>query len=288
MAPLYFRSRVEFGVVTQAAMAFAQVLGALSLIITQFETLSAFAAVSERLNVLTEAIDRAQRRPKGAIRLDPKGDRIRLDGVTLRDPKDEAVAFVRDLSLDLRPGDRLLVTGPNPQGKRALFLAIAGLWSDGDGRIVRPARACFLARRPLLVPGDLREQLAVGGPEGDPPPADAAALAALGAVGFSPVLERVGGLGAEHDWPNALTPAEQQRLAFARLLLSKPAYAILDHITDALRPDEISPLLAKLNAVSIAYICFAEDHELIADHDAALEIAEDGGHKVIPTRGPSS
>lgn len=102
------------------------------------------------------------------------------------------------------------------------------------------------------------------------------------------MLERVGGLGAEHDWPNALTPAEQQRLAFARLLLSKPAYAILDHITDALRPDEISPLLAKLNAVSIAYICFAEDHELIADHDAALEIAEDGGHKVIPTRGPSS
>ncbi|HEY2154742.1 MAG TPA: SbmA/BacA-like family transporter [Isosphaeraceae bacterium] len=282
VAPLYFRGRVEFGVVTQAAMAYAQVLGALSLIVTQFETLSSFAAVSDRLHVLTEAIDRAQRRPKGAIRVDGKGDRIRLEGVTLRDPKDEAVAFVRDLSLDLRPGDRLLVTGPNPQGKRALFLAIAGLWSDGDGRIVRPARACFLARHPLLVPGDLREQLAVGGPEGEGPADDPAALAALEAVGFGPVLERVGGLGAEHDWPNALTPAEQQRLAFARLLLSKPAYAILDHITDALRPEEVSPLLGKLNAVAIAYVCFAEDHELIADHDAALELAEDGGHRVFP------
>ena len=263
VAPLYFRGQVEFGVVTQAAMAFAQVLGALSLIITQFETLSAFAAVSERLNVLIEAIDRAQRRPKGAIRVDAKGDRIVFEGVTLRDPRDEAVAFVRDLSLDLRPGDRLLVTGPNPQGKRALFLAIAGLWSDGDGRIVRPARACFLARHPLLVPGDLREQLAVGGPEGDPPPEEAAALAALEAVGFGPALERVGGLGAEHDWPNALTPGEQQLLAFARLLLSRPAYAILDHITDALRPDEVGPLLGKLKAVAIAYVCFAEDHELL-------------------------
>ncbi len=288
VAPLYFAGRVEFGVVTQAAMAFAQVLGALSLIITQFETLSAFAAVSDRLNVLTEAIDRAQRRPKGAVRVDGKGDRIRLEGVTLRDPRDESAAFVRDLSLDLRPGDRLLVTGPNPQGKRALFLAIAGLWSDGDGRIVRPARACFLARHPLLVPGDLREQLAVGGPEGDGRPDDTEARAALEAVGFGPALERVGGLDVEHDWPNALTPAEQQRLAFARLLLTKPAYAILDHITDSLRPEEIAPLLGKLNAVGIAYVCFAEDHELLDSHDAALELAEDGGHRVFPASRPTA
>jgi putative ATP-binding cassette transporter len=287
VAPLYFRGKVEFGVVTQAAMAFAQVLGALSLIITQFETLSSFAAVSDRLDALVEAIDRAQRRPKGAVRVDAKGDRIILDRVTLRDPKDEGTTYVRDLSLDLAAGDRLLVTGPNPQGKRALFLAVAGLWSDGDGRIVRPERACFLARHPLLVPGRLRDQLDVGGPPGASPPDEAKVAEALEAVGLGPALERLGGLESEHDWPNALSPGEQQRLAIARLLLTRPSYAILDHATDALPPDDLRPLLDALDAAGIAYVSFAADDDLLDHHDSALELAEDGGHRVVPSGEPA-
>src|SRR5262249_28622697 len=149
-----------------AAMAFAQVLGALSLIITQFETLSSFAAVSARIDALVATVDRAQRRPKGAVRVDSRGGRIVLEGGALRDPRDEAREFVRALPLDLSAGENLLVTGPNPQGKRVLFLAIAGLWTEGDGRIVRPERVCFLARHPLLVPGRLRDQLDVDGPGG--------------------------------------------------------------------------------------------------------------------------
>lgn len=287
VAPLYFRERVEFGVVTQAAMAFAQVLGALSLIVTQFETLSSFAAVSDRLDAVVEAIDRAQRRAKGAVRVDGRGDRVALEGVTLRQANDEGAPLVRDLSLDLKPGDRLLVSGPNPSGKRALFLAMAGLWSDGDGRIVRPSRTSFLARHPLLVPGDLRDQLAVGGPEGSGHPDDAPVLAALEAVGLGPALERVGGLDSEHDWPNALTPAEQQRLAFARLLLTRPSYAILDHIGDALPADQAGPLLDKLTEASIAYVSFAEEHDLLDHHDASLELSEDGDHRVVPAPRPA-
>ncbi len=286
VAPLYFRGKVEFGVVTQAAMAFAQVLGALSLIVTQFETLSSFAAVSERHDVIVEAIDRAQKRAKGAVRVDRTGDKLVFDRVTLREPTDEKHPLVSDLSLDLAPGDRLLVSGPNPQGKRALFLAVAGLWPEGDGRIVRPQRACFLARHPLLVPGHLRDQLEVGGPAGQEPPSDEQATAVLEAVGFGPALERVGGLDAEHDWPNALTPGEQQLLAFARLLLTRPSYAILDHVTDALPPDQAGPLLGKLTEASIPYVCFAEGHDLLDRHDASLELSEDGGHRVVPARAP--
>ena len=57
VAPMYMRGEVEFGVVTQSAMAFAQVLGGFSLIISQFETISSFAAVTERLNMISDAID---------------------------------------------------------------------------------------------------------------------------------------------------------------------------------------------------------------------------------------
>ena len=60
VAPLYMRGEVEFGVVTQSAMAFSAFLGAFSLIITQFETISSFAAVTDRLNRISEAIDQAQ------------------------------------------------------------------------------------------------------------------------------------------------------------------------------------------------------------------------------------
>lgn len=288
VAPLYFAGRVEFGVVTQAAMAFAQVLGALSLIITQFEALSSFAAVSDRIDVLVESIDQAQRRPRGAIRVDTRGDRIVLEGVTLRDPRDESREFVRGLSLDLSAGENLLVNGPNPQGKRALFLALAGLWTEGEGRIVRPEKACFLSRSPLLVPGRLRDQLEVGGPGGSETPEDAEATAALEAVGFGPALERLGGLESEHDWPHALSPAEQQRLSFARLLLARPAYAILDHVTDALPADQVRPLLEKLSESSIAYLSFSEDQDLVDMHDSSLELAEDGGHRVAPARTGSA
>ena len=282
VAPLYFRQKVEFGVVTQSAMAFQQVLAALSLIVTQFETLSSFAAVSERLDVIVEAIDRAQRRAKGAVRVDTRGDKIVFERVTLREARDEGHALVAGLDLDLAPGDRLLVCGPNPAGKRALFLAMAGLWSEGSGRIVRPERAWFLARHPLLVPGHLRDQLAVGGPAGEAPPPEEEVMKALQSVGFGPALERVGGLDSEHDWPNALTPGEQQLLAFARVMLTRPSYAILDHVTDALPPDQAGPLLRRLTEASIAYVSFSEGRDLLDDHDASLEMAEDGGHRVVP------
>ena len=67
VAPMYMRGEVEFGVVTQSAMAFAQVLGGFSLIISQFETISSFAAVTERLNMISDAIDQAEIPIAGAI-----------------------------------------------------------------------------------------------------------------------------------------------------------------------------------------------------------------------------
>jgi vitamin B12/bleomycin/antimicrobial peptide transport system ATP-binding/permease protein len=59
VAPLFMRGEVEFGVITQSAMAFATLLGALSLIITQFQAISSYAAVVSRLGEFTEAAENA-------------------------------------------------------------------------------------------------------------------------------------------------------------------------------------------------------------------------------------
>jgi putative ATP-binding cassette transporter len=283
VAPLYFHGKIEFGQVTQSVMAFAQVLAALSLIITQFESLSSFAAVGDRVDAVVDAVDRAQRRGRGAIRIEDSEDRVAFQGVTLRSPWDaDAAPYVRDLNLDLPPKARLLVNGPNPAGKRSLFLALAGIWEAGDGRITRPGRdhSRFVPRRPLFIHGNLRDQIRIEC--ADRLCDDAQILEALRAVGFEPALERLGGLDAEHDWAAALSQAEQQLLAFARLLIAKPRYAYLDHTTDSIPSDQASLLLKQLNAASIAYVSFAENRDLLDEHDTTLELEDDGSWHATP------
>ena len=83
VAPLYMRGEVEFGVVTQSAMAFSQFLGAFSLIITQFETISSFAAVTDRLNRISKAIDQPQLPAREAIEFVEDDTRVAYEGLSL-------------------------------------------------------------------------------------------------------------------------------------------------------------------------------------------------------------
>src|SRR5512135_572181 len=160
VAPLYMRGRVEFGVVTQSAMAFSQVLGAFSLIVTQFETLSSFAAVTERLNRIVDAIEQARIPSATAIEVVEGDGRLAFEQLTLWTPEGQR-PIIRNLSLTLRHGDNLLVTGPNATAKAALFLATAGIWEEGGGRIIRPGRdeMLFMPQRPFAAYGPLRAQL---------------------------------------------------------------------------------------------------------------------------------
>ena len=112
VAPLYIRGEVEFGVVTQSAMAFAQLLGAFSLIVNQFQSLSSFAAVIARVDALGEAIEHTTAPDAPAIATVEDRDRLAYERLTLREP-DGARTLVKDLSVSIPPGARLLVTGPN-------------------------------------------------------------------------------------------------------------------------------------------------------------------------------
>ena len=69
------------------------------------------------------------------------------------------------------PGTRVLVAGPNHAAKVALFRAAAGVWSAGEGRIAAAGRITilFVAERPYLPPGTLREALLRTGREIDTP-----------------------------------------------------------------------------------------------------------------------
>jgi putative ATP-binding cassette transporter len=276
VAPRFIRGEVEFGVITQSAVAFSQLLGAFSLFINQFGSISSFAAVVARLGALAGAVERTgAARP--VIETVEDGDRVAYERLTLRATAGDG-SLVSDLSLVIPRGMRVLVTGPDEEALVALFRATAGVWPHGEGRVVRPTLdgILFLPQQPYLPPGTLRGLLIRPGQEQDTP--DERILAIIRDGGLEPAVQRAGGLDAEHDWPTILSLGEQQQLAVTRLLLARPTFALLDRAGTALGPAMLRRALERLTASSIAYINFdqAADPEPAGLYDAVLRIHADG------------
>ena len=273
VAPLYIRGEVEFGVVTQSAMAFAQLMGAFSLVINQFQSISSFGAVTARLDAIAAAIEHTTVPDTPDIVIAEDRDHLAYEWLTLWAP-DGGGTLIKDLSVSIPPGLRLLVAGPNEAARVSLFKATAGLWHGGKGKITRPPldEVVFLPQRPDLPPVTLRELLL--GPGRAVP--DDQILAALRAAGLGHIAERAGGLDAERDWESFVPLADQQLLALTRAILAGPRFAFLDRVETTLRPGQVRQALDALSANSITPIHFAEAVESEAQYDAVLEIDSDG------------
>jgi putative ATP-binding cassette transporter len=292
-APLYLRRQVDFGAITQAAMAFAQVQGAFSIIVTQFQTLTSYAVVVGRLGALWEATEPSAASPSAAaapiplakppapahlpagpvVETSPDAPRVLYEHVNLWTPEVRR-PLIRDLSLELHTGRRIAITGPH-DAEGALLFATAGLWPDGEGRISRPARRAvmFIGQRPCAVAGRLREILLDGlGRE----IADDRLQTLLAEVDLTDVVARAGGLDADCDWSQRLSAGQLQALRFVRLLLASPRFAFLGDpclALDAPAADRLYPALARS---SITYVSVGCPEALFGYHDAVLEVHADG------------
>lgn len=286
VAPLFIRGEVEFGVVTQSAMAFSQLLGAFSLIVNQVQSLSSFAAVTARLSTLGEAAGKGPPADRAGVAVTETDGRLGYEGLTLSSSEDGRV-LVRDLTVDVPRGTGLLVVGPDEAARVALFRATAGFWPAGEGKIVRPSLDAlfFLPQRPYLPPGTLREILLRTGQEESVP--DDRIMAALRDTGLDPVVTRAGGLGAERDWPAVLSLGEQQLFALTRLVLARPEFAVLDRVNATLTPAQVRQALLLLRRHSITYVTLAEAVQSADLYDAVLEIDADGTWRWKPT-GPAA
>ncbi|QXP82640.1 ABC transporter ATP-binding protein/permease [Methylococcus sp. Mc7] len=271
VAPLFFDGRVEFGVIPQSAMAFAHLIGAFSLIVTQFQSISSFAAVVSRLGSLWEGIERAHARTYIKVVKDPGC--ISYEGLTLR--AEDGRPLIEDLSVSVPCGLRVFVRGPNEAAKGALLRATAGIWEKGEGRIVRPGlkQIFFLPERPYLPPCSLRELLMRTGQKLDL--SEDEVLSTLRRLNLEPVVARVGGLDVEQDWPGILSLGEQQLLAIARLLLASPRFVFLERPSTALRAEQVKNVLRMLSENSITYLTLGGD-EPLDFYDAVLELEEGG------------
>ena len=226
-APRYFSQQITLGDVTQTATAFGQVQSALSFFRLAYDDFASYRASLQRLSGLLDANEEARALPAPVIEEREAGLGIRDLDVRLPDGR----ALLTDLDFELAGGEALVVKGPSGSGKTTLLRSLAGLWPYVDGTISRPdlGRVLFCAQQPYLPLGTLRTALAY------PAPAeslgDDVAAETLRAVQLGQLAER---LDVEADWSKTLSPGEQQRLAFGRILISRPSLAFLDETTSAL------------------------------------------------------
>ena len=274
VAPQFIRKEIEFGVITQSAVAFTQLLGAFSLIVNQFGALSSFAAVIARLGGFGEALETMDL-DRPTIETVEDRDRVEYEELTLRSSRDDG-ALLSGLSVSIPRGMRVLVTGPNEAARVALFRATAGIGLEGEGRIVRPPLDAifFLPQQPYLTPGTLRHLLIRTGQEEKF--SDERILEALHEGGLDSVGDRAGGLDVEADWSSILSLGERQQLVITRLILARPPFAILDRVSTTLGSAQLEQSLQRLTDNAITYINFDEAAMSAGLYDAVLEIDANG------------
>jgi vitamin B12/bleomycin/antimicrobial peptide transport system ATP-binding/permease protein len=223
----FFSQEITLGDVTQTATAFGQVEGALSFFRLAYDDFASYRASLNRLTGLLDANEEARALPAPVIEEREAGLGIRDLDVRLPDGR----SILTDLDLDIAGGQSLVVKGPSGSGKTTLLRTLAGLWPYVEGTISRPGleHVLFCAQQPYLPLGSLRTALAYPAPAESL--ADDVAVQTLRSIQLGQLAER---LDLEADWSKTLSPGEQQRLAFGRILIARPSLVFLDETTSAL------------------------------------------------------
>lgn len=278
LAPTILSGDLDVGKLTEAIGAFMRVFYSLNIIVSRFQFLTSFVAGIDRLYTFADYIDTPEvtngRVNHPTIDTIEPSETLALQNLTLETPNYQRT-LVENVSVELQSGQGLLIMGASGCGKSSILRAIAGLWNSGTGAIKRPKleNILFLPQRPYMILGSLRDQLIYPSTETTLTEEDFQKILEL--VNLADLAERFGGFNIEKDWESLLSLGEQQRLAFARILVNKPPYVILDEATSALDVKNEESLYQHLENTETTYISVGHRPTLTKYHDLVLNILDD-------------
>jgi vitamin B12/bleomycin/antimicrobial peptide transport system ATP-binding/permease protein len=243
-APLYFEGDLTFGGLMLASGAFLQVQSSLRWFVDNFSTIADWRATLLRVAVFRRAVIDSDVMHDTKSRISyASGKTQDFDITNLRISAPAGCCMLRETQVQIRAGERALIAAETGTDKTLLFRALAGLWPWGSGSITRPAdgEILYMPRTPYMPPGSLREILAY--PTGKQH---------FETKGFADALTRVGlerlvpDIDAQRRWEHELNDDEQQALAFARVILHKPAWLLIDEVLDSLDETTMTRVAANL------------------------------------------
>jgi putative ATP-binding cassette transporter len=281
-APRLFTGQIQLGTVIQSVSAFGAIQDALSFFRNSYDVFAGYRASILRLHGLVTANEQSRALPKLTVAADDDGA-IELDAVEVRDPAGEQL--ISDLNLRLDPGESLIITGKSGTGKSTLLRSLAQLWPYTSGTMHCPGgehETMFLSQLPYVPLGDLRTVVSYPHEPGDIP--DGTVRAALEAVALPRYTDR---LSDEADWAKVLSPGEQQRIAFARVLLTKPKAVFLDEATSALdEPLEFMIYsLVRRELPDTVFVSVTHRSTVNRHHQKHLELLGEGGWRLGRVEG---
>jgi vitamin B12/bleomycin/antimicrobial peptide transport system ATP-binding/permease protein len=269
----FYDGQIQLGDMTQTATAFGSIEQGLSFFRNAYDQFAGYRAAIIRLHGLVVANEEGRKLPQ--LTTTPCVDgTVQLDDVEVRTP--DGKQLINPLDMRLEVGDTLVITGPSGSGKTSLLRSLSELWPFTSGTLTRPCgpnETMFLSQLPYVPLGDLRA--VVSYPSGEGMIDDETLHATLLKVALPHLVDR---LDEVQDWAKVLSPGEQQRIAFARILLTKPKVVFLDEATSAL--DEglefilyqlVRTELPDTILVSVSHRATVEQH-----HTHELELLGDG------------
>jgi vitamin B12/bleomycin/antimicrobial peptide transport system ATP-binding/permease protein len=276
-APRLFAGEIDFGDVTQSSSAFLQVHDSLAFFRAVYDSFANYRAAILRLDGLVTANEQA--RELTTLTALPSGDgSLELDDVEVRTPYGTRLVDPLDVRLD--SGESLVITGGSGTGKTTLLRSLAQLWPFATGTVRGPADGTmFLSQLPYVPLGDLRSVISYPAAAGEYD--DAAIQTALDTVALGHLSSR---LDEAADWAKVLSPGEQQRIAFARVLLARPKVVFLDESTSALDEGQEYALYKALRTALPDCIVVSVSHRptLEQHHDRRLELLGGGQWRLAP------
>jgi putative ATP-binding cassette transporter len=223
----------------QVAAAFMQVQTAFNWLVDNAIRLAEWNASAQRVGVLLNAFaeldaDIGKAAADTIVLGTSPDDKMRIENLSIAQRNGKLL--IADAQVEIEPGEKVLLKGESGSGKSTLIRAMAGLWPWGSGRILRPAHAdiAFMPQRPYIPLGTLRHALLYPSATHFPDD-DVRIREALRKTGLVHLVEK---LDEDAQWSRILSGGEQQRIAFARLLIRPPTMIIMDEATSAL--DELS------------------------------------------------